>query len=1461
MKCNFHNSFSYYFCHINKYLYKSNFIQGILTIIESLLTLTQFIEIYNYNFLDNNTLKINKISISFKLLKTLNKISENFIFAIITFIILLFDTIYYFYDIIFYSNESFSFIFINFMELFYFRIFIIFYLTIIFSFQEYYSFFISFLILCFHIILCINHFQFFHIYYYSPIFISFPYDCFSSNIDIINIIIKVLVSISLNTRKNISIFFYYFSVIIYFISSLYFLYIMFQKSFHLMNNIYLSKIRIHLFFSTFIILLIIIFIDKKNIISLKLFIFVFFIFLILFIIIYQYNPYKYIIISNDKNQDNAFYYLFTQYSTIENKIKLYEKINLHINICNNCKICESFKKNKLLNNIKNKAEQNLFNIIYSEKNKYLNLINEIMKIYKNSKWEFIQKYPNIYIYILYLYYSIILKKKHKNIKLNIELIYYIFQEHNKIIINKEKLLIDQLKDINEFMRTSKTTIIQIKKILSYNPMDTSYQLNDMFYLSDLLVELKSKKYESLFSNKNFNPSNNSFYTLYICIILYEEIFNESIGNKFQQIRENFSQYDDTIFYLYKKNNYITLELNYYNFDFHIIRCGKELISYLNRSLYELFPKNLMKMQKKEIMKKLLDFQINHKALKTTSIAQEKYLNIQEIQLLIILKKNNKIFYRALILHIHFLFKDDISKTSIFNGKYFIYDDIILTKIYKKINNSEFIIGFPRSNYHNPYDNDRKILLHDFLNINNLKKQDLTLFFSKKNDEELYNIYRYKQEKSIKESTFTSGTLLELKGMETILEHSFIKENKKKDESSINDSFHSKTDNYGSGIKLKKYLNHNKKNKYDLFRYIQIIQIIFLFLIIVLSLIQIIHQSKLKNKLNNEYLYNNNFKLFYKTFYHMFSSFLSVLCIGVSPNSLECINIFDKHNQYYLNKENIITLNFTKIIQAQNQLLSDKIGIYLKNFVDSVNKLNDKEITNTMNSQFNYKQVLQRNNLIYVINNNMTLYEALTLIINSFYILKINDNQYMNDAFYIINYKENLFKNIKPNHKISDAHFEIYHLLLNYHDYVKYLKIIRLRFDKVIDIQINKFKTITYNYTISIFLLKIISVVILIVYIYFTDRNFINIINSIKKKLKQDNKYFRQTYTQKIRNLEKLIYMYIENPIDILSNLDKIYENYKTTMNKIKKKKYNNPFHYKTKYLLKLEKLNLFSLKTLRKNGINKIYYNFIIMIFISIIIIFIIEIIYWSNCFFIIKRVFYLIEKGFDSEVISYRMFSYLQLILYCNQTEEEISTIIEVPNFDNLIQNTLFDFYQIHQKKAKVKKYLLFLNDCIEINCNTFYILANNSIFNIINEEFPEEQFFENLAKYCLMTKAMEKKRANIIYQQHLGLINDAIHSIKIKTYDGIIRFLELNYLFKCELFSYFIYRPIRKVVEEYISMKGIENIMNLLEKLFDISIIIEIIHELCLILIVIIVFITKLEKRNRELFYLKNVFTITNY
>ena len=1461
MKRSFENNFSYYICHINKYLYKSNFIHGILIIIESLITLSQFLEIYNYNFVDNNKLKINKISVPFKLLKLINIKSEKIFFVFINFIILLIDIIYLYYDTIFYANKSFSFIFINFLELFYFRIFIIFYSTIILSFEEYYYVLISFLILFLHIILCINHFLLFHIYYYSPIFISFPYDNLSSNMDIINIIIKIFISISLNGRKNISKFFYYFSIIIYLISSLYFLFIMFQKSYYIMNNINLSKIRLHHFFSNFIVLLVILFIDNKKIISIKIMLLIFFIFFILFISIYQYNPFTYIIISKDKNQENAFYYLFSKYSTIENKIILYEKIYLHINDCNKCKICELFKKHKLLNKIKEKEERNIFNIIYSGNNKYLNLLNEIMKIYINSKWEFLQRYPNIYINLLYLYYSIILKKTHKNIILNIELIFNIFLEHNKVKVNKEKLLINQLKDINDFMKSSKITIAQIKKILSYNPMDTLNQLKDIFQLSYLLINLKSKKFEHLFLTKNIKITNNTFYTLYICIIIYEELFNECIGNKLQQIRENFSQYEETIYHLFKKNNYITLELNYSNFDFQIIGCGKELISYLNRSLYELFPKNLMKIQKNEIMKKLLNFSPNkklHKMLETPTIYSEINLNIPEIQLLIIFKKHNNIHYRILILHINFLFKDIISKKSIFNGQYFLHDNIILTKIYKNINYSEYIIGFPHS-YYNHFSENKRILLNDFININNINKQDLTLCFSKIKEKEQYNIYKYDNGKKYKESTFIPTTILKLKEIENLTEHSFEKKNKKEDESSKNDSMYSKINNFGNEIILKKNYN-NKKKKYNLFRYIQIIEIIFLFLIIVLSIIQIIHQSNLKNKLNNEYQYNNNFKIFYKTFYHMFSSFLTLLCIGISPNNLECINFFDQHSQYFNKDEAIINLNFTKIIQIENQLLSDRIGTYLMEFVTSSNKLNDKTMSKLINSEFIYKQVLQKNNIIYVLNNTMTLYQALSLVVNSFYILKINDNKYMNEAFYIINYNKNIFKNVKSNYNISETQFEIYHLILNYYDYIIYLKKIRLRFDKIIDEQINEFKRITYNYTICIFILKLISVVILFIYLNFIDKNFINIINSIKKKLKQENKYFKETFLQKINNLEKLIYLYIENPIDILSNLDKIYDNYKNNMIKIIKQKNKNPIQYKTEYILKLEKMNLFSLKTLKKSKVNKIYYNYIIIILISIIIIFIIEINYWSNCFFIINRVFHIIENGFDSEVESYKMFSYFQLILYCNQTEEEISSIFGISSLDNVVQKTLYDIYQIHQKKKKVRKYLLFVNDCIELRCDKFYILSNHTIFNLINEKIPEENFFENIAIFCSFSKAMEKKSANIIYQQHLGLINDGIKSIKDKSYEGIIKFLEKQYLFRSELFSYLIYRPVRKVVEEYISMKGIENIMKLLEKLFYISIIVEVIHELFIIIIVIIIFILKLEKKYRELFYLKNVFTITN-
>ena len=62
--------FSYYFYHMNQYLIKSIFVHSILFILESITTITQFLEIYNNEYQRNNKkFEINKISIPLKFFK------------------------------------------------------------------------------------------------------------------------------------------------------------------------------------------------------------------------------------------------------------------------------------------------------------------------------------------------------------------------------------------------------------------------------------------------------------------------------------------------------------------------------------------------------------------------------------------------------------------------------------------------------------------------------------------------------------------------------------------------------------------------------------------------------------------------------------------------------------------------------------------------------------------------------------------------------------------------------------------------------------------------------------------------------------------------------------------------------------------------------------------------------------------------------------------------------------------------------------------------------------------------------------------------------------------------------------------------------------------------------------------------------------------------------------------------
>ena len=1463
MKKIINKSYSFYFCHMSQFISKSVVLHSILFILESIITLSQFLEIYNNEYQkNNNKLKINKISIPLKVLKILNIKKEKNIFIIFIPLTVILDILYFFYDIIIPQNKLLSSLIINFYEVLYFRFLFIFYTTIIFSVNEFY-FFISILVIFVHLVITVYNFQIHHLYYFSPTFISLPYDYLSSTIDIINSFIKVFISLSLNSGNIISKYFYFLSFIFYFISSAYFILVMINNSYYLMNNKFLSKIRLSMNFGIFITLIFMYFNGPHRVLSISFLYVIFYVFIVIFIGNLVYNPFNFINIQKNNHDSNAIYYLFSNFSELQNKIKFQQAMIYHRQNCGICEMCLSFKDNKLLKNKddeNNESQNRYFSIIYNGHNKYFNLLLFIMKNYKETKLKFLSKNPHIILNILYLHYTYFINNN--NLRLNLEVLFFVLNEKNVSQIEEQQILVKQLVLMNDFICNSKKTISQIKKIINCSFSDSPSQFDDMIKLSLLLNNLDSKNFrKNLFNKKsNIHNGNDSFYSLVICSIFYEELLNIHIPHNLIQIRENFSQYEEIITYLFHNNNHITLLFDVENFDVKIIRVGKNLISYLNSSLFDIFPKNFEDYQREEIKDILLTY------LKKTNTSNSSIYNIPEMKFIIIEKDNIQLYYKLLNLQISLLFQKEMSDNMVLNGQYSIEQNIIITKIQKNLKKKEIIIGFGNKKYIYPHKlNKQRLTLMQFLSDNNLTKENLCLIYSIVNNDNKYNIYKNKTGKKKEEIEYFSE---ELKGS---YDQSLLEKYKRDEVASVasTTSIDSLANNH---YKKNSIDSNNLSTTLDLFKIFQIIEIVLLFLLIILTTIDFVHQNKLKNKFNNEYSMMGDFRLFYRKLYHLISSFLNVMCIAISPKNKECRNFMHEYTIRYNNIHFEHQINFTKILEEENYILASGFGNTLYDLHFSFSELDNKKINYILNSNFTFRQIVPNysNKTLSVVNVNFSFSEALELIVNSFIIINSKYNQYMYVPFYIINYETNIFEHINFEVGVNEVQIEIYQLLLNFFNYEKTLKEMRYILDDYYDSQLKFFKFISIIYQIIILINKFSIIFIIYFYMKKFKDVLLMVLNSIRIKLKRgedDYSKFKENFENKIENLEILIEMYSENPVIILSKLEDTYHNYKKDFREYLKNRNNNnnkneELEDKYQNLLKqYQQKYIFSMKTLKKSGFENKYIFFRILMIIGTTIIFIIEfyLIFksFNNSILVIK----LIKNSASTESSGYKNMIFFQLMLYLNQTEEEISYQAEYLSIDSKIQEKFIDIFVTEKKQKEVSNILLFLSNIVSISCEDFFYLANDERLNKINEKYPNEKIYSNLSYYCSTTEAMKVHKSEIVFQNLFGLINDGIKSIRNKSYSGIINFLEKDYLYKCALFNFFIYRPLRSIVNFQVIKLGTNNIIKLFDRLFYINIIIDVTSQLCVLSIIIFIFIIGVEKTYKKIIRLKNVFSICNY
>ena len=358
--------------------------------------------------------------------------------------------------------------------------------------------------------------------------------------------------------------------------------------------------------------------------------------------------------------------------------------------------------------------KDLFYLIYDGKNQYFNLINHFTVNYKIKKKNNLKNYSHYYINLSFLIYSNY-EKNNITLSLNEKLILEkINQDHNSFL-EKHHIQIKNLLLSNEFIDLSKKVINQLKDILNYQ--QNNNEAKNLFNLSFLLKEMRSNKYKNNLLSHKIETNFSTKYLILACTIIYEELFNISLNNYEWHLRDNIQQLDSIFSYKSKNDNIISLSFNLNNQNCKIIRAGKDLYSYVNNNLFDIFPLIFKEYQIDNFISTILNnfnetlnkennnnnncfdiINVNTKKRKNYHKHSTKHLKItlvqninnsnsnkykrEFIEIMLILSQNisSKQYFKLFTFKISPLFNYENSFFIIFDGIYYQHKDTIITTI-------------------------------------------------------------------------------------------------------------------------------------------------------------------------------------------------------------------------------------------------------------------------------------------------------------------------------------------------------------------------------------------------------------------------------------------------------------------------------------------------------------------------------------------------------------------------------------------------------------------------------------------------------------------------------------------------------------------------------------------------------------------------------------------------------------
>ena len=1500
---------SFYYCYyqiLNKAIFKNKAFHFLFKIFDSVILILKILSIYHTNYNPNLEKRIRFIfpHIYLSNYLTIFKLLPIIIYLIIGYTISL---IYSFSSIKKKANK-FDIIIINFFEFLVVRLFFIFYIEFLFSISSLYLLLFLGISLPFFAFIFID-ISFFHLTAFMFKFINFPFDDFTSLSDRQLIVVKIMISISGST-SSIDIcklmFFTQFVILISFL--LYDTYIIFYKSYYLMNNELISKIIYSKLLYISIIQIFIFFMKPEEIFE-KIFIIIMIciiIFITLFIFLF-YNPYNYIIIDVAENKENLYYYFFIIDRNKNIAFYLENKIKKHFFTCNSCSICLNYQE--IINNSniiefenESNKEKDLFIILYNGVDKSMILFNDMIHNIKKFGINSITNNTYYFINLIYIFYFFS-SKGDNSFSLNLLVIFNFIQENNNSFLLSHKISIRQISYIDEFFLIAKNILIQIKEIISKN--NIKKYIEKFFNLSKSLTALSNPKYKDNIYGTKEEGVINCMYLISICSLLYEEIFNKALSNYSIPIRENTQLHEDILKNFLRQNNSITLNFNLKTIECKIIYAAKELFEYTNKDLYELFPNQLKEILIQKFCESILNYKDNKtikQSYKNNKQNKKKYI---ELTLLIKNTIDNVNYYRTLNLRLTLLFNDFMKENILLNGSFYINENILVTintncakeKIFgygskdimdsvfqNKLNFSKFKESPFMKNkvIQNSYSFSVNNNIFNIYNIVEIKKK------KKKIDKKKISRFSTKNQDDV---TFKNENNTNINFSKNGEEEDYFEDSSNDNEQKINNIIE-ETASQSSGTtktsgnsfwNLNKSTERDDKNNFSSKAFLNL-QILLgaMFLILLSLMIILLLQLRSLQTSISEYSENYfNLRQFIRSFHQFSYSFLTLTCI-VKSESEECseyISVLDKEE-----------FNQTLFLMEQNEILSETVSDSVRKIIITSEIIKDDKLIELFKDNVSYYLMnIKKENNIYNFSLNqidLTFNDALLLLSNNMRIISSTERKLKTpnkEPIYLIYSLDKPFENIKNlSNELSDYQISVYTFLINFRLFVQRFANLSLRLNQLINEQNKKLINVVNIFHNIIFLIMIIHIIIIIFYLLAFNKILAKIINSviIKFDIILDNENdFKKLFKIKINLLQSIVNIYPNNPIESMKEVNKNCAKYRNLMNAKKKNEQRLNINKKLikedeeeKHLFKDNKKYI-SWIDIYKNGYDRFYIIFLIIVSIIDISVYSVILAIWIDYKYKSETTLDLINYSWNFERNTLRLVNFYHSMLFTNQTMDDLSRDYYSENKYNCIENfhkVLYTYYELRKKRKNIANIYKNYDYFSDYNCKSLYeYISTKEISNsfkdtmkIMKEKYNKniEQIKASFIKECEETQSFIGNSVSPAFQSLFQKVIDAMILFNNRTYNGIINRIFNSTLPTISSKFLHVQRYIVYISGKVTYTNATANIIAILGNYIIISLILYILSEFVHFIFFFFIYIWNINIECKNMFKLKRVFEITN-